>query len=87
MNRKIFILLNLVPLIMVIISVLMPYFIQWNVYYFFGTIIYLWTLQVLRLNYLGFSHKQSFAIFLFGPFNNSWWKMWKKDSECCSTKS
>lgn len=41
-------------------------------------IFYIWSLQVARLRYLGFSLYNSMLILIM-PFNKHWFKLWQKD--------
>ena len=73
MSRRIFFTL-------IILIVVATYFLYWYKYFFIVVILYMWTLQVLRIKYLGLSWLQSLKAFFIGPLNDYWWKMWQKDA-------
>ena len=72
MTRRIF-------FISLILLVVATYFLYVFKYFFIVVILFGWTLQILRMKYLGLNWRQSFRAFLLGPLHDYWWKMWQKD--------
>ena len=73
MTRKIF-------FILVALVIVAALFLHTNKYFVIVEILSVWTLLVLRLKYLGLSWKQALKVlFIRGPLNDYWWKMWQKD--------
>lgn len=74
MKQKTFILLFLVPFIGAL-------FFPLNVYYFIVVSTFLITITILRLRKVEGNWGRAIKTFLIGPLKNSWWEIWKNDTE------
>lgn len=71
MPRNLFLFLIILPFVAV-------FFVRPSTYFIIVAGVYLWILQAIRLNYLGFNLKQ--ILLSYTPFGiNTWFKMWEKD--------
>ncbi len=79
MNRKLYFILLLLPMVAYVFFLKTIAIVGWNFYILIGLFFYYWSLHIARFLYLGFSLKKSIRL-LITPFHQEWFSLFANDS-------